>query len=294
MTDAERAVTVFSEERGANWRGAQLQIPRGVEVRLNVPYGTGGDSELTTDLFLPPRQCGPSRPAMLFVHGGGWQGGSPTQFYRQAARLAAKGIVGSCCRYRFSGEAKFPASVHDVKAAVRWLRANADDLRVDPERVGVMGGSAGGHLAAMLATTEGIDELEGEGGSAAESSAVQLGVLLNPVTDMTAFVADTNLHPAAVKYLGGTPEEMPDRYELASPLLHIDEDTPPCYLLHGTGDTTVPHDQSTRFAEEMQRRHLRSAVVLVEDAAHGFFNSSPHFEDTWPAMEAFILHIFGV
>lgn len=294
MTDDEQmAVDAFNEGFGAARGGETMEMPEGVQVRMNVPCGTGEGVELTADLFLPPEGFTEPRPAMLFIHGGGWQGGTPQQFYRQAARLAARGIVGACCRYRFSGEARFPASVHDVKAAVRWLRANAGELTIDPERVGAMGGSAGGHLAAMLATTAGIEQLEGTGGHPDQSSAIQLGVLLNPVTDMTAFVADTNLHPAAVRYLGGTPEEMPEGYELASPLRHIDERTPPCFLLHGTADETVPFNQSTRFAEAMHSRGLRAELVLVEGVRHGFFNQAPHFEETWPSIESFVLSAFG-
>ena len=121
-SDRQRAIDAFERERAGAWKGASLQIPEGVEVRLEVPYGTGGDKQLTTDLFLPPERFKAPRPAMLYIHGGGWRGGSPTQFYRHAARLAAHGVLGSCCRYRFSGETTFPAPVEDVKAAVRWLR----------------------------------------------------------------------------------------------------------------------------------------------------------------------------
>lgn len=292
--DAKLAAEAFNDGFGKARGGATMEIADGVEVRMNVPYGMGGETELTADLFLPPDSFKEPRPAMLFIHGGGWQGGTPQQFYRQAAMLAAKGIVGASCRYRFSGDAKFPASVHDVKAAIRWLRANADEFNIDPDRIGTMGGSAGGHLSTMLATTAGMEELEGEGGSADQSSAVQLGVLLNPITDMTEFVAETNLHPAAVKYLGGTPEEMPERFELASPIRFIDANTPPCMLLHGTADITVPHSQSTRFADAMHDQGLRAELMLVEDVPHGFFNNPPHFGETWPAIERFVLDVFGL
>ncbi|MFO8082188.1 MAG: alpha/beta hydrolase [Armatimonadota bacterium] len=294
MPDREKAVTAFSKERTFRWEGASLNIPENVDVRMHIPCCTGGDAELTTDLFLPPDEFTDPRPAMLFIHGGGWQGGSPTQFYRQAAMLAEQGVVGSCCRYRFSDDATFPASVHDVKAAVRWLRANADELNVDPDRIGVMGGSAGGHLAGMLATTAGVEELEGGGGNPEQRADVRLAVLLNPITDMTVFASDTTLHPAVAKYLGGPPEEMPAQYVLASPLLNIDADTPPCFLLHGTADTTVPHDQSVRFAEALGQIGQEAELVLIPDVPHGFFNKSPHFEDTWPAMEAFIVKHLGI
>lgn len=292
--DAKLAVQTFNEGFGRNRGGATMEIPDGVEVRMGVQYGMGGDTHLTADLFLPPASFEQPRPAMLFIHGGGWQGGTAAQFYRQAAMLAARGIVGACCRYRFSSEATFPASVYDVKAAVRWLRADAAALDIDTDRIGATGGSAGGHLAAMLATTAGVEELEGDGGSEGYSSAVQLGVLLNPVTDMTEFVAETNLHPAAVRYLGGTPEEMQARYELASPIRFIDTSTPPCLLLHGTADATVPFTQSTRFAAALKDRGARAELILVEGVSHGFFNGSPYFEQTWPAIECFVLDVFGM
>ena len=102
--------------------GPPLVMPEGVRFRRGVTYGTGGGRELTADLFLPPEgSFAPPRPAMLYIYGGGWQGGNTAQFYRQAARLAAKGVVGVCNWYRLSGEAKFPAAVEDCKCAVRWM-----------------------------------------------------------------------------------------------------------------------------------------------------------------------------
>ncbi|MGC9318508.1 MAG: GNAT family N-acetyltransferase [Armatimonadota bacterium] len=289
--DAERAIRLFQAERADGWEGAQLQIPEGVEVRMQVPYGTGG-AQLTTDLFLPPRERfeGP-RPAILYIHGGGWRAGSPTQFYRHAARLADRGIVGSCCRYRFAPEFPFPAAVHDVKAAVRWLRASADEYAIDTERIGVLGGSAGGHLAGVVATTAGVPELEGDGGHAGQRSDVQLAVLLNPITDMTQFAEDDPLREAVEQFMGGPSEEMAAAYRLASPLLQIDDDTPPCLLVHGGDDRTVPPEQSERFAEAMRGRGLRAELICVPDVGHGFFNSDPHYESIYQQIEAFVLDV---
>ncbi len=292
--DRARMMTVLGSEWASRREGVRMDIPEDVVVRMNVPYGTGDGVELTADLFLPPDEFSSPRPAVLYIHGGGWQGGTPAQFYRQAARLALKGVVGACCRYRFSGEAKFPAAVYDVKAAVRWLRASADELNIDADRVGALGGSAGGHLAAMLATTADIAELEGDGGHADQRSDVQLCVPLNPVTDMTRFVEGTNLHPAAVKFMGGAPDELPDAYRLASPLLHVDDGTPPCLLVHGTADVTVPHEQSTLFADAMHELGLRAELILVADVPHGFFNGDPHYESIYREVERFVLDMFGL
>ncbi len=292
--DRAQMLDVLQAEWISRREGTRMDIPEGVGVKMNVPYGVGGDTELTLDLFLPPADFAAPRPAILFIHGGGWQGGTPAQFYRQAARLALKGVIGACCRYRFSDVANFPAAVHDVKAALRWLRSAAGELNLDVRRVGAVGGSSGGHLAAMLATTAGIPELEGEGGNAGERTDLQLCVPLNPITDMRRFVEGTDLHPAAVKFMGGTPDELPDAYALASPLLHIDENTPPCLLVHGTGDTLVPQEQSTLFADAMHEHGLRAELVLVEGQPHGFFNQDPHFEPIYAEVERFVLDVLGL
>lgn len=292
--DRARMLEVLQSTWVSRREGTHMDIPEEVGVRMEVPYGTGGGRELTLDLFLPPEEFTAPRPAILFIHGGGWQGGTPAQFYRQAARLALRGIVGACCRYRFSDEARFPASVHDVKAAVRWLRASAEELNLDVERIGAVGGSAGGHLAAMLATTVGIAELEGEGGNPGERTDLQMCVPLNPITDMRRFVEGTNLHPAAVKYMGGTPDELPEAYALASPLLHVSASTPPCLLVHGTGDVTVPHEQSTLFADALRAAGQRAELILVEDQPHGFFNQDPHFEPIYAEVERFVLDVLDL
>ncbi len=280
---------ILFAEAFSNW-APPLTMPKGVTFRRGVPYGAGGGHELTADLFLPPADFTGPRPAMLYIYGGGWQGGNPGQFYRQAARLAAKGIVGICNVYRLSGEAIFPAAVEDCKCAVRWMRASADELGIAPDRIGVAGGSAGGHLAAMVATTAGVPELEGEGGHAEFPSAVKLAVPFNPITDCFNFFADgAEPPPWTLKFLGGTPQEQPDAYHLASPIEFVGPDTPPCLVPHGTGDITVPHEQSILFADAMAAAGRECELVLVEGEPHGFFNWEPSFEPIYATFEEFVL-----
>ncbi len=270
-------------------------LPDNVEMKTGVVFGKGGGRDLKLALFLPKdKDQRKPMPAMVFYHGGGWRGGTPRQFYRQAALLAAQGIVGVCPEYRLSGEAKYPAAVEDAKCAIRWLRANAKQLNVDPSRIGCAGGSAGGHLAAMVATTAKLKKLEGNGGHPEQSSAVQLAVIFNGALDLRELTTGEKARTAVLSFLGGAPEQMPEVYKEASPIVHVDADTPPCLLFHGTNDTTIPYQQSVRFKEAVEKAGGEAKVVLVEGVGHGFFNRSPYFEQTYTEMEKFIKQHFGL
>jgi acetyl esterase/lipase len=267
-------------------RPRQLTLPDNVEMRTGVVYGTGGGRELKLDLFLPKHGDG-LRPAVIFVHGGGWRNGGPSQFHRQSAYLAGVGYVCASIEYRLSGEAQFPAALEDTKCAVRWLRANARELRVDTDRVALSGGSAGGHLAAMVATT-GPGLFEGEGGHADQSSAADLAVCFNPVVDLAAMGKVRPDHPMLVAFLGKTFEEDPELYARASPITYVDENDPPMLVLHGTKDTTVPYDQAQAFIRKLADAGVEAELFSAEDASHAFFNNEPWYTPTVKAMEAFL------
>lgn len=277
-------------EQNPGWN-PPFTLPEGVDIHESVVYGTGGGRELRGDLFLPFPGEG-RRPAMLFLHGGGWHAGSRAQFYRQAARLAAKGVVGLCAEYRLSPEAIYPAAVEDAKCAVRWLRAFADDHGIDPERIGTTGSSAGGHLAAMLATTADIGGLEGDGGHADQHSRVQVAVLLNPAIDMRFGPEHEAAAECAATFLGGRPDEVPDVYTQASPITHVSANTAPCLIIHGTADTVVPYEQATRFRDALLACGGQAELMTIENGAHGLVNANPHFETTYARMEEFLLRRF--
>jgi acetyl esterase/lipase len=225
----------------------------------DIVYGRGGGRDLEFDV-LRPRDHGSPRPAVIWIHGGGWREGS--RDWTPNDLLAVRGFVTASISYRLSGEAIFPAQIHDVKAAIRFLRSNAARWDIDPDRLGVWGHSAGGHLAALAALTAGNAELEGAGGYPEASSAVQAAVALSPPTDLVtdwAEMTDLPLHPewtAVSEMLGGDHADpaVRERARLASPVAHVGAAAPPVLVVHGARDDLVPV------------AHGRSLVTRLRDA----------------------------
>jgi acetyl esterase/lipase len=244
------------------------QEPPRLEVERDLVFGTGGGRELKLDVTRP-RGDGPF-PAVVCLHGGGWVGGDRRQMDATARVLAAHGYVAVTPDYRLAPQDRFPAPVEDCKAAVRWLRANAARLKVDPERVGVLGYAAGGHLACLLGVTDKTDGLDGEGGNAGESSRVQAVVSFFGPTDLArsdwdAEVRDQNLVPL----LGGTLEQRPEVYRKASPIAYARKGAPPFLFVHGALDPVVPPSHSQDMAEKLRAAGGGARVVLLEGEGHG-------------------------
>lgn len=262
-------------------------IPENVELREDVVYGRGGERELKLDLYLP-RNDAEKRPAVVFIHGGGWKGGNRGQFRSQSLHLASNGYVCACIEYRLSGEARFPAAIEDAKCAVRFMRANAEELRVDPDRIAAAGGSAGGHLAALVGASDAAAELEGTGGHAEFSSRVNLVIPFNGVFDFAAMAKAKRAVPQIGAFIGGTYEEMPHAYAKASPITYADKSDPPFLLLHGSADQTVPFKQSVRMQKRLQEVGVEAELFEADGAGHGFFNRPPWYEPTLKRMEEFL------
>lgn len=255
---------------------AAFPIPSSVRVVPDIPYAQYGTRELKLDLYLPPESDGPrARAGVIVVRGGGWRVGDKAGFGFIAGQLAKEGFVAASIEYRTSAEATFPGAVHDVKAAVRWMRAHAAAYDINPNAIGAIGGSAGAHLVALLATSAGVGGLEGTGGNGTTSSRVQAVVAM-------ACVGNLQLNDSAVReFLGGSPEAHADAIKLGSPVTHVDRQSAPLLLLHSRTDPVVPFAQSVEI-DGLYRRAGAISVLKEVNApeTHAFWNDARHFPDT--------------
>ncbi len=231
----------------------------------------------------------------MFLHGGAWRFGTPRQFLRQASRLALRyGILSLSVGYRLSGEAPFPAALEDAKCAIRYLRARAEALRVDPSRIAVCGGSSGAHLAAMIAATEGVPGYEGAGGWPGISSRADLSILLNGTFDLRDLVRRGGLLNAMKEFLGAAPEENPAIYDAASPILLAHPRMPPCLFLHGDRDLCVSHEQSVAMHERLRALGVPSEIEIYPGKPHAWFNAAAEWLAVQERMERFLEQRFRI
>ncbi|MEO2035383.1 MAG: alpha/beta hydrolase [Planctomycetaceae bacterium] len=227
-------------------------LPPNIVVQRDIEYGNSGNRPLLLDLYSP-KGAETAVPGVIFVHGGSWKHGKKEDYRVYAIHFARLGYVVASVQYRLSKEAPFPAAIHDVKAAVRYMRAEADSIGVDPDRIALAGGSAGGHLSMMVAYSADVPELDGDSGHSGVSSQVQCVVNLYGPTDMTTeYVQNISTTNTAVSdFFEGTYEQQPDSYAAGSPLKYVTSDDPPTLILHGTVDTLVPINQADLLATKL-------------------------------------------
>ncbi|MCS7167642.1 MAG: alpha/beta hydrolase [Gemmatales bacterium] len=242
-------------------------VPPDTQVLRDLEYVPEGHERHKLDLYLPQKANKPM-PLIVWIHGGGWRGGSkdnpPTLW------LAERGYALASINYRLSQHATFPAQIHDCKAAIRWLRAHASKYDIDPNRIGVIGASAGGHLAALLGAGGDIPELEGNLGLTKVSSRVQAVCDIFGPTDFLRF-EPMNRDPKSVlaQLLGGTVEEKKELARLASPVTHASKDDPPFLILHGTADKVVPLAQSEYLENALRGAGVEVTLIRIDNAGHG-------------------------
>jgi acetyl esterase/lipase len=247
-----------------------FKLPETIEVLRDVQYGTGGGRPLKLHILRPKEKPGTPMPVIVWIHGGGWRGGHRDSGLIRLAGFAERGYLGATIEYRLSGEATFPAQIEDCKCAIRFLRAKAKDYHLDPERIGVWGSSAGGHLVALLGTSGHVKELEGKGGWENFSSKVQAVCDFCGPTDFVKIVADSDRAKEAVnRLLGGPPSEKKDLAVLASPLTHVTRDLPRFLVVHGDQDRVVPMDQSELLCEALKKAGGRVKLHVAKGQGHG-------------------------
>jgi acetyl esterase/lipase len=251
------------------------------EVR-DVTYAVVGGRPLQLDLLLPAGSDNP--PLVVWVHGGAWRSGSRTSVRRE---FAEHGFATASVGYRLSTEARFPAMIHDIKAAIRYLRAHAAEYGYRADRIAIAGDSAGGHLAALVGVSAGVAELEGSvGENLGESSAVHAIVdyygasnLTTILQQSTPFGLDVRV-PALELLLGAVPEKVPDLARLASVTTHVDAGDPPILIFHGDQDPQMPINQSHELEGAYRALSLDVEFIVLHGAGHGgdAFYSGPHLE----------------
>jgi len=265
---------IWRDSRESADSGPAGRPPRGVKAIRNLEFARTSGSKLLLDLYVPAASAGPL-PVIAWVHGGGWRSGDKEPC--PAVPMAAKGYAVASISYRLSGEAVFPAQIEDCKAAIRWLRANASTYKLDPDRIGAWGSSAGGHLVALLGTAVNTKEFD-TGENLAFSSRVQAVCDFYGPTDFLQMDAHATPGSAVLHGLpmspeslliGGPIQENRDKVVEANPITYVASDSAPFLIVHGDEDRRVPLHQSRLLYDALKRAGVEAELVVVKGGGHG-------------------------
>lgn len=262
--------------------GPRRKLPEAVKLEADIPYAGTDNPRQRLNLLLPrtPKDTRPL-PVIAYIHGGAWLGGDRSGGHGRLASYVAGGeYAGISIGYRLTREAIWPAQVHDCKAALRWIRANAKKYNLDPDKIGLIGESAGGHLVAMLGTSGGVKELEGNLGPHKDiSSRVQCVVdEFGPAELLAMQVAGSRMdhdgpNSPEGKLIGGRVKDKKEVAIAASPVTHVSADDPPFLIIHGNKDPLVPYNQSERLSAALKKAKVECYFITVVGAGHGGFRN---------------------
>lgn len=258
--------------------GKLPEQPKNFEVRRDVAYAGTANPKQTLDLYLPKAPSESPRPLVVYIHGGGWENGDKNDaFMGLVFPLIQDGtFAAASLNYRLTNEAKWPEQIYDCKAAVRWLRAHAKELNVDPERFAAFGISAGGHLVSLLGTSGEVKDLEGTLGNAEQSSRVQAVIDFCGPSDFLTLQGHTSIidfasaNSCTGKFFGKAIPEAKDLARAASPVTYVTKDDPPFLIIHGTKDTLVPYEQATELCEALQKTGISATLLPGKGGGHVF------------------------
>lgn len=270
------------------------QLPAGVQSESDVVYATlpntpYGKRELHFDLFSPEK---PGKyPVLLLIHGGGWRSGNKSMDIPLAQQIAAKDYVTAAVEHRLSPEALYPAAVYDVKAAVRFLRVNARKYNIDPDKIAIMGSSAGGQLAALVGMTANVKKFEGDEGNNGVSAKVQAIIDMDGILDFTdpnesAKDTDPTRRSAGAYWFGATYKEAPEKWIEASPIQYVGKNTPPMLFIN----SALPrfHFGRDSVIAILNKHKIYTEVHTIENTPHPFWLFYPWFGPTVKYMTDFL------
>ena len=282
---------------------AFAQQPPDVALQKDLVYGQAGGADLLLNLARPAAADAPL-PAIVYVHGGGWQAGNKDESEPLIRLLASYGYVAVSVGYRLTPANKWPAQIRDAKCAVRYLRANTAQLGIDPDNIGAIGDSAGGHLVLLLALMDGTGPLDESGGNPGLSSKVKAVVNLFGPTDFPSWqprplgLSDIrrgfrkSFDDLLVDFIG-TADRSADVMKEVSPITYIDPGDPPVLTFHGEKDPLVPVDQARALHQALDKADVPNRLVVVEKAAHGW--GGEKYENTLRlTREFFDKHLKGI
>ena len=248
------------------------EAPAAVRVQNDIEYARVGERVLALDLYSPDAKD--PAPVIVWIHGGAWRSGSKDDV--PVKRWIDHGFAIASVDYRLSPEAPFPAQVHDIKSAIRFLQAHAKDLRIDPDRIVIAGSSAGAHLAALVGVSNGVPELEGSVGTPATKPAqVRAIVSFFGASNLQTILSQSTEHglsvrvPALQLLLGGSPDEKAELAKLASPVAHVDDQDPPLWLIHGDADPQMPIEQSKELEAKYRSANRPVRFDVIAGGKHG-------------------------
>lgn len=264
------------------------QTASSVDVISNVEYGKVGDRALVLNIIRPKVLPKEPMPVVIWIHGGGWSGGNKESGTALLTPFAEKGYFCFSVAYRLSGEAIWPAQIQDCKCAIRWIRAHAGEYNIDPNRIGVWGGSAGGHLVALLGTTGGVRTLEGNGGWQDQSSRVQAVCDWYGPTDFMKMYEEKAKNDIVLEkmkdasgrdmisiLLGGPFWELPGLCRQSSPLSYVSKDDPPFLIMHGDADALGLLSQSEMLDDALRKVGVESELMVMKGMGHQLFPVDP-------------------
>ena len=270
-------------------------VPENVAVSYDVVYASHRNRKLHMDIFSPKPVSKKPLPLVLIMHGGGWRSGDKSMEWPTAIHLAKNGYIAAAVEYRLSTEAKYPAAIHDLKEALRWIRKNAKKLNVDANKIAVSGCSAGGELAAFLGTTGGLKQFEGLGENKNISSAVQAVIDVDGVVDFTTPAESGKdndpAKPSAGKaWFGASYNENPKIWEDASPIKYVSKKTPPILFINSALERY--HAGRDEMIAKLNELNIYSEVHTIPNTPHPFWLFHPWFDEAMNYMVDFLDKVF--